>query len=94
MLQEHCLCATLLLLGHVVRDTSVPAELQRAGLVLAVILQLASLLGLLACLFPAPSASCGLGWPVTLLTSYAGCQGHRPGDRQLRDAAASPSSTS
>lgn len=79
MLQEHCLCAILLLLGRVVRDTSLPAELQRAGLVLAVIFQLASLLGLLACLFPAPSPSRGLGWPVILLSSHAGCQGHRPG---------------
>lgn len=63
MLQEHCHCAVLLLLGHVVRDTSLPAELQGAGLVLAVTLQLASLPGLSACLFPAPSPSCGLGWP-------------------------------
>lgn len=49
MLQQHCLCETLLLLGHVVRDMSLPAELQRAGLALAVLSQLAALLGL-ACL--------------------------------------------
>lgn len=93
MLQERCCCAVLLLLGRVVRDTSLPAELQRAGLVLSVIFQLASFLGLLDCLFPAPLPLRGLGWPVTLLTSYAGRQGRQPGDRQLHDAATSPSVT-